>query len=48
MALVINAGGGVSKDFSNLIYRLARKRTDSVQGPAPADSGDKNDEVTRI
>ena len=29
MALVINAGGGVSKDLSKLIYRLERKRTDS-------------------
>ena len=26
MALVVNAGGGVSKDLSKLIYRLARKR----------------------
>ena len=25
----------MSKDFSNLIYRLARKRTESVLGPAP-------------
>ena len=27
MALVFNAGGVMSKDFSSLIYRLARKRT---------------------
>ena len=36
MALVLNAGCGMSKDFSDLIYRLARKRTERVLGPAPA------------
>ena len=48
MALVINAGGGVSKDFSKLIYRLARKQTDSVLGPMPADGGDENDAAIRL
>ena len=43
VALVINAGGGVSRDLSNPIYRLARKRTDSVLGPVPADGDDEND-----
>ena len=42
MALVVNAGGGVSKDLSKLIYRLARKRTERVLGPPPA-VGDEND-----
>ena len=44
MALVLNAGGGVSKDSSDLIYRLARKRTERVLGPAPA-SGDDNEDA---
>ena len=44
MALVLNAGGGMSKDFSDLIYRLARKRTERVLGPAPA-SGDNNQDT---
>ena len=44
MALVLNAGGGMSKDFSDLIYRLARKRTERVLGPAPA-SGDNNEDA---
>ena len=48
MALVINAGGEVGKDLSNLIYRLVRKRTDSVLGPMPADSGDENDAALRM
>lgn len=43
MALVITAGGGVSKDFSELIHRLARKRTESVMGPAPAGGDNEND-----
>ena len=44
MALVLNAGGGVSKDLSDLTYRLARKRTERVLGPAPA-SGDDNEDA---
>ena len=36
MALVVNAGGGVSKDLSELIYRLARKQTERILGPPPA------------
>ena len=44
MALVQNAGCGMSKDFSDLIYRLARKRTERVLGPAPA-SGDNNQDT---
>ena len=35
LSLVLSAGGGVSKDFSDLMYRLARKRTENVLGPAP-------------
>ena len=34
----------MSKDFSDLIYRLARKRTERVLGPAPA-SGDSNEDA---
>ena len=44
MALVLNAGGGMNKSFSGLIYRLARKRTERVLGPAPA-SGDDNEDA---
>ena len=47
MALVLNAGGGMSKDFSNLIYRLARKGTESVLGPAPA-SGNNNEDAALL
>ena len=43
MALVVNAGGGVSKDLSKLIYRLARKRTERVLGPPPAVGDNEND-----
>ena len=34
----------MSKDFSDLIYRLARKRTERVLGPAPT-SGDDNEDA---
>ena len=34
----------MSKDFSDLIYRLARKRTERVLGPAPA-SRDNNEDT---
>ena len=47
MALVLNAGGGMSKDFSNLIYRLARKGTESVLGPTPA-SGNNNEDAALL
>ena len=43
MALVVNAGGGLSKDLSKLIYRLARKRTERVLGPPPAVGDNEND-----
>ena len=43
MTLVVNAGGGVSKDLSKLIYRLARKRTERILGPPPAVSDNEND-----
>ena len=48
IALVINAGGGVSKDLSKLMYRLARKPTDSVLSPMPADGGDRNGAAFRL
>ena len=44
MALVLNVVGGMSKDFSDLIYRVDRKRTEHVLGPAPA-SGDFNEDA---
>lgn len=34
IALVVNTGGGMRKDLSKLVYRLARKRTESVLGAA--------------
>ena len=43
MELVVNAGGEVSKDLSKLIYRLVRKRTESVLGPVPAGGDDEDD-----
>ena len=43
MALVVNAGGGVSKDLSELIYRLARKQTERILGPPPAVGDNAND-----
>ena len=43
LALVLSAGGVMRKDFSNLIYRLARKRTENVLGPAPADGNNNED-----
>ena len=48
MALIITAGGSGSKDLSNLIYRLSRKRTDSVLGLLAPDGDDENDAALRM